>query len=770
MKQLIGIIVLFWGSVFGLCGQESHDLLQLGFVWNGQADEKGAYTVFRKTFLMENPEEAVVNIFADARYVLWINGKEVLRGPSRFDPKSPQYDVMDVSKYLLMGKNAIAVLVMEHGSNGKMMNHTPGLTLLLETNDKGLLKQIRTDQSWVCNNRTRYLPAYQTWGFVCDRIDARLDDGDWTSIEYDDSLWKQSVLIQGNQWGKLIPRQIPLMQEWTVPVHPLNGQTLPYILKSGKSILFESARMVQGYASFDFEANDGDSLIFEVGYTTDSNTITTKYRTSNSYIAKKGRQQYVNTESYGFRYIKITSRNNSVKLLNVRVTDRRYPYVEAGQFECNDAFLNELWKRSSLTIRLNSEDGYMDCALREKAEWMGDAAVVEYPVSRVMLGCAADGNPVKSDAGLMKNMIRHIAQSQTDSGTLKAHHPSDRWDIHAYIEDYSCLWVMSLRQVYEYTGDKLLLEEVWEPLKKQMQWFLNHRSLKTGLLYGREFVIFDNPLAYIQCEGATLNAFLYKALQDAAFLAKALSDKATEKLYRQAAIDLFKNFNTHLWIADKQVYSSGISNGKQLLPTVHASMLSLYMGIVPGDRKAMVERHFLQNYANSGYRTKIKAKNLLLEDAFDTNSKVNSATMPYTAFWLLSNLYSMDKDTLALVYIREKWASSLQIEQTGTLTEGFGTGDLCHNFGASAAYFLASNVLGVSTSLPMKNKEVLIKPQFGELQWARGAVVTEHGVVRVSWERNAKRVKLHVILPKGVRANVRIPKDYHKQIKIEYDK
>ena len=764
--MLIAFILNFFiGNYTISTGQEniSHQL-QNSFIWSG-TDNTGqaGYTVFRKNFETDPVQSAVLNIFADARYLLWINGKPILRGPCRFDPKGPQFDFVEVTDYLKEGKNNITVLVMSHGSNGKMMNHAPGLTVWLSLKNEATSTDILSDETWCWNNHTRYLPPAQHWGYVCDRIDARLDDGDWTLPEYDDTGWSKAVKIDGEQWGPLIPRQIPLLGEWNVPLKPLTGDAFPVETKAGGSVIIELERMAQGYAAFDFESGEGNRLVFECGYTTDSVDVTSEYKAVNHYIAKSGRQVYVTTDSYGFRYVKIATEISPVTLHAVKITDRRYPYVDAGSFTCNDPFLTDLWQRSVHTMRMNAEDGFMDCALREKAEWIGDAAVVEYPLTRVLFGIPDEQGLVKSDAGLMKNIIRHIAQSQTDSGTVKAHHPSDRWDIHAYIEDYACLWIMSLRQVFDYTGDIDFVNEIWPSVKRQLQWFLRHQTAN-GLVYGREFVFVDNPLSYLYCEGTTLNAFVYKAFLDAAYLANIVGDEETEKHYRETARQLFDAVNAKLWIETLNSYSSGLKSGKQMLATVHAALLAYSMELVPEARKPVIQKYILANYRNHGFQTQIKERNpvdgiyQVREEAFDLSKKTNGINFPYTAFWLLDFLFSGNHDTLALGFIRSKWADMMKNEQTKTLTESFGGGELCHNFGALPAYFLGAHVLGIKPVLPLKDKMIQIKPQLGDLLQASGAVVTEHGIVEVSWNKRGNALAFQGTIPDGILAKVYLPK------------
>ena len=78
------------------------DVLQHAFVWlpSSPADQQ-ACVVFRKTFeLQEVPSAARLRLFADSRYILWINGTCVQRGPCRFDPKAPEFDAVDAKSFL----------------------------------------------------------------------------------------------------------------------------------------------------------------------------------------------------------------------------------------------------------------------------------------------------------------------------------------------------------------------------------------------------------------------------------------------------------------------------------------------------------------------------------------------------------------------------------------------------------------------------------------------------------------------------------------------
>jgi glycogen debranching enzyme len=102
-----------------------------------------------------------------------------------------------------------------------------------------------------------------------------------------------------------------------------------------------------------------------------------------------------------------------------------------------------------------------------------------------------------------------------------------------------------------------------------MKWF-SERKNKRGLFTAREFLIhLDNPMRYQVCQGATVNAFIYKALTDASYLAGELGRKVESDRYKQEAERLKSAFNCLMW--DKNsgsfysaVYYPDFSEGERL--------------------------------------------------------------------------------------------------------------------------------------------------------------------------------------------------------------
>jgi alpha-L-rhamnosidase len=744
--------------------------LQQSMIWLDSAPfGKETYAVFRKQLpLAAVPERAVLHIFADTRYILWINGRYVERGPGRFFPSHPEYDTLDVTSYLRQGENALAVLVhhyhdgvMENkdGSevNGRVARHVPGLTALLDIVEVGGHHTgFSTDASWRGSTKTRFGPGGVSPSSIPDRIDMRRDSGDWTLAGFDDSTWEKPVRVDGRQWGPLCARSIPRLRE--TEIRPLTlveragkavqrplAEALPIELKPGDQLVIDAGQFVQAYSIVDLDAQDGSELELEYAQTFfDTNR---KPGGSNGhinrYIARGGKQTYTSGDTFGCKYVVVRVKSGKVRLHGMRLINRLYPFDVVGRFQSNDKLLNRLWQIGINTVCLVSEDSYVDCASRERCQWLGDGVVVEAPITRVALaGPGATGHPRYADPRLLRQMLRQVGQTALPDGRVKTFSPSDGFDKHGYIEDYACLWIQGIRTYCDATGQIDLAREMWPAVVGQLKWFLDRRSPR-GLVHAREFCTFVNPLVYQVCEGATLNAYLYRSLVDAAELARRLDKPEQHQQYRTAAEALRQAINTHLWDDQAGSYHGAIQEGRKTALTAHAAMMCLYFDVVPPERADRVNRWLLANYRKEPFS-------------------------PYAYMFLFEVLYRMDMaaaDQLVLDLMRQRWAEMAKGE-TQTAWETFDRDEYCHNWGSAPTYFLSRRVLGVRVDDPVSNRRIVIEPRLGDLRHVEGTAVTEFGPVLVLWEKvdNGKRFTFQLQIPEGVRADVRLPRIGEKSL------
>jgi hypothetical protein len=765
IRILTVFVVLICFSSKGAASEQTvpDEILQRAFIWSPSAPaDAQTYAVFRKSFVLnEGPRSAVMRLFADSRYVLWMNGAYVDRGPCRFDPVSPEYDTLAVARFLRPGTNVVAVLVHHYqGASGRIMRHAPGLTAALDVTDSGGGRTIRTDATWSVCAKNRFGQSASRWSSIPDNVDARRDTGDWTAEAFDSSSWEKAIEVDGKQWGALRARKIPLLRETEIqPLHVVQQQTgaaapetlvhhyalaerLPADLGPGDFLVLDAGRFFQAYCVIDGEADAGSRLEVSYADTFFSNgnqPRVPKWIGVSSYIARQGRQTFMSNDTFGGKYVVIRCASGKIRLLNFRLINRLYPFDVVGKFTSDDSLLNDVWQLGVNAIQTCSEDAYVDCSMRERTEWLADAVMIAYPVSRcTMAGPAteSDGAPYWSDPRLFGSLLRHIGQSAQPDGRVKAHHPSDRWDIHGYIEDYACLWIQNLRVWHDNTGGLELVREMWPAVTAQLKWFLDRRTAR-GLVKAREFVYFRNPLIYQVCEGATLNAFVAQALSDAAVLADLLGKTDQQREYRFASESIRQAIDIHLWDGAANAYSGGIKDGTKTPPTVHAAALCLYYDCVPADRRKQVESWFATHIEKEG-------------------------SFPYQYAFYLEVLARMDSDSadgLALDLIRRQWVAMARGE-TKTTWEAFPPSECCHEAGGAPTVYLSRHVLGVQVDGPVNKRLLRIEPRLGSLKRAGGTVVTEFGPVPVCWDRAGAdgRLRFSVVVPSGVTARVSLPR------------
>ncbi len=721
--------------------------LQQSMIWmSGPAPGNTYFVAFRKDFdLSGKPASALLNLFADARYLLWVNGNYVERGPARFQPNGPEYDAIDLSSELQSGRNSLVVLVMANASGGKMMRHAPGLTALLEIKSGGGDLSIGTDETWKWSDKTRYRSASVSWPGVIDQIDARVEDGDWTQPGYDDGKWSPAAKVDGGAWGALTARRIPRLRETSIEVTYDRGVTFPLTMKAGEKVSFSCPHLVQGYTKIELEASDGAEIDLD--------------HANVKYIARAGVQTYMTSDTTGFLKGSLTLKSGQATIRKIEVVERLYPFDLAGSFHCNDEFLNKLWTMCARSGQVLSEDSFVDCADRERVEWMDDDPPGFDIVRTELAGPGPDGKPWYADPRIEHEIIRRTALTLQPEGWVKAHTCSDRYDIHAKMEDRSCGWVEGIRRYYEATHDTDAVREIWPAVVAQMNYFLERRTSR-GLVLAREWVVWGNPMGYIMLEGAGINAFVYKALVDASYLAHEIGEQDDATKFDAASKDLAKAYNQVLWDEKDGSYYSGYFDQAEsnaaaakdapgsvnkapgqpitdnlVAPTAYPAIFALDQGIVPAGRGDRVKQYLL------------------------ANRHMNGRIMIY--YYLDKLLYAADTPDLdkeVLDSFRKGW-QGMAVAPYVCSWEEFGGGSHAHIYGMYPGYFLNAYVLGVRRDEPVWNKTLLIEPHLGDLTSAEGKVVTEYGLVSVSWKTSAEGLDFSLDVPAGATTTLALPDD-----------
>ena len=177
-----------------------------GWIWYDHYgfDDVNVFMLARKEFYLDNsPKNPVeINITADTRYKLYINGEYVCYGPARGYLESYPVDTIDISKFLCKGKNVIAAIVHQYGHGTFISIYGGAAGLIIEgkvgkvdigthQNNGWLIKKSRGHKQ---NMIRRMQLGYQ------ENLDARENEIDWM-MEAKIEAKKWLVLSSGERQG-----------------------------------------------------------------------------------------------------------------------------------------------------------------------------------------------------------------------------------------------------------------------------------------------------------------------------------------------------------------------------------------------------------------------------------------------------------------------------------------------------------------------------------------------------------------------------------------
>ncbi len=244
MKYFIISFLLFAGFISS-CNVRSTEVIKPGqsdakFVWyNNEGLGRQQYVYFALEFKLEaSADKAILNLFADSRYLLKVNGTNINWGPGRFYPEEIEYDEHNILPFLKKGKNVIAVKVLANGMNTyQLVQNIGGFIAWGKIHAQDTTISLETAGKWKCKKATGYdqtAPKITFAQGALDDYDARIGVEDWDKVALDRSNWQDVIVLKNqNAWGKFSPRSIPfLKQDIVLPQNVLGI----YSLKNDETI------------------------------------------------------------------------------------------------------------------------------------------------------------------------------------------------------------------------------------------------------------------------------------------------------------------------------------------------------------------------------------------------------------------------------------------------------------------------------------------------------------------------------------------------------
>lgn len=741
-----------------------------GKVWKGQWVDGGAfegYQVlhFRRTFdLKEVPKQFKINVSADNRYRLFVNGKSVSAGPARGDLQHWFFDTVDIAPFLKEGKNAIAAVVWDMGNDAPnaQFSHRAGFILDGATEAEEF---VATPKNWkVKRSRAYSTPksggfrgAFDGYSFTggTDMVDGEKFDWGWNLADYDDSDWGNPRVIasgksSSGQWGEidwvLTPREIPMLEEKPQrlkSVRKFSGvENVPEFFK-GKAdfivppnstcrILLDNGVLTNAYPRMildggkgaEIKITYGEALFDSKGAKANRNEVEgrdfDKRAVFDVFKPDGGKGREFSTLWFRtYRYVGLDIRTADEPLV---VKDfygifTGYPFAENGSFDSSDKSIKDIWDVGWRTARLCAVETYFDCPYYEQLQYVGDTRIQ----SLISLY-------VSGDDRLMRQAISAFDSSRESNGLTKSRYPSRTPQ---YIPPFSLYWVSMVNDYAMHRSDDEFVRSMLGGVRTVLAWYLNQIDPEKGVLRARvpywNFVDWSKGWwsGYApegENDSPTVNSLhLAYTLRQASELMNHYGYAAEAEAYRAEYDKLVKAVKKVAWDENRKMFAdyAGAKTFSQ-----HPNIMAILSDAIPAsEQKRLFE--------------KIISDKSLTQCTF------------YYRFYLTE---AMLKVGLADMYVSElkPWRDMLGIGLSTFAENPEPTRSDCHAWSSSPNYHLLSLVCGVRPG-SYGFKSARIEPHLCGLNYIKGVIPHPLGNISVDLKRAGENsVEGTVELPKGL--------------------
>lgn len=684
------------------------------WIWDKEnLTEENVWMCFNKKVTLDKvPTELIAHISADSKYWLYINGETVVfegsvkRGPSK---NSGYYDSIDIAPYLKSGENTVCALVW-YWDNEKSFSYSGSGQggFIFEAIGENI--SIISDNCWKVKRNDAFvdsplyapnyrLPEYSIY------FDARKALGDWTRTDYDASSWENATeyCIGGEgAYGKLYPRGIPFLKDYGLKAYENSKEYENYTVKNlfGEKITVDIPYNAQLTPYLKVIAPEGK----KIRITTENTPIGA---VSTTYITKEGEQEFEALGWFNGEHITYDI-PKGVTVVSLMYRETGYDSSFAGNFKCDDEFLNTLWQKSLRTLYVTMRDNFMDCPDRERAQWWGDVTI-----EMNMTMYSMDSNSYLLYQKGVEAMLSHI----DDTKVLQTVVPING--------DYFELPVQQLAGIvgflayYEYTGDKAFVEKVYNASIDYLKlWEMGENNLVVHREGSWDWPDWGNKADMTAIE----NAWVYYALS------------ATEKMANVLGKDEDISFITERKEAIEKGYQAlwteeGFKSEDAKNPDDRANALAVLSGLAEKEQYDTI-KNVLTTIQNSS---------------------------PYMEYYVLEALCEMGEYDLAKDRIKDRYEDMVGKDYS-TLWEFWKAwrGTKNHAWSGGPLVIMSKHFAGI-TPLTAGYEKVKIDPQYALSDNMSCTVPSVKGLITLDYEKS-DNYTINLTLPQDMNAVLYVPK------------
>ena len=722
MKKFTTLLIVAIGAILTSCSSREPQIITTA---DSIAD--GEWQCFRKEFTLLAPFDAELQIAADTKYWLWVNGELVVRegglkrGPT---PTDSYCDVLDIEN-LKFGRNTIAVLVQYYGRNSfsHRPSATPGLYFDLKCGARHIVSDekwsaVRYDAMWAPADENPEGPRQYRLAGANVGYDAR-KAVDFAAADFDDSAWSKAVEVSRKdaEWGEFVERPIP-MWRWSE-------------LRDYESVVNDNQGTITGKLPYNahvtpyikLRAKGGERIII----CTDDYWIGKARSFYTEYIAREGEQEFetpIWTNGHDVLYFV----PDGVEVVEVKYRESGYDSDFVGAFTSDSEFCNMLWKKAQRTLYVTMRDNYMDCPDRERAQWWGDV-VVE-------LGEA--GYVFDERAHLLtRKAILELMMHQQENGAIAS--PVPGW----YRSELPCQMLASVGYYgfytyYMQTGDKQTIETIYDRVRRYL--FHTWEPQNSGLIKVRRGGWYWGDWGKNIDKEALQQCWYAVALRGFAEMARVTGHRSDAMMAEQIYDKLRVSWNEKYWNEELQHYKSDKYKDS---PDDRVQAMAVIAGLVPQERYEII-REFLHTHYNAS---------------------------PYMEKYVLEALCMMGYYEDALARMELRFGEMVAAPEYSTLWEGWeytgargmqyksGNGTYNHAWSGGGLTILSQYIAGIAPIEPAFRR-FSVEPNLATLNHVHSIVPTPFGNIALAADKGEGVLKIGLTVPENTEAEIRLPQGY----------